>query len=60
MTTTRPSYSSKMEGRVRLSWGSGELQTEQGQASVGTPVEVPVPRNLSIITLYVFAASAIP
>jgi hypothetical protein len=32
--------------RSRRLWGSGERQTEQSQPSIGTPVEVPVPRKV--------------
>ena len=40
--------------------GFAILQTGHWQVTMGTPVEVPVPRNLSVITLCVPAASAIP
>src|SRR5215213_9929793 len=33
------------EGRVRLSLGSGLVQTSQWQPIIGTPALVPVPRN---------------
>jgi hypothetical protein len=33
-----------MEGRVLRSRGSGEVQTRQVQPSVGTPMDVPLPR----------------
>ena len=46
MTTFWPSRERRMEGRRRLSCGSVELQTLQGQASVGTPIEVPEPRTM--------------
>src|SRR5215469_13677455 len=46
MTTWWPFRDSKMEGRRRLSCGSVELQTRQGQASVGTPMEVPEPSTV--------------
>jgi hypothetical protein len=32
-----------------LSFGSVEAQTSQGQATMGTPVLVPVPRNVIFI-----------
>ena len=35
------------DGRSRRSRGSAEVQTAQPQPSVGTPIEVPVPRNVS-------------
>ena len=46
MTTLRPFRASKIEGRRRLSCGSVELQTRQGQPSVGTPMEVPEPSTV--------------
>src|SRR6266568_6320298 len=60
MTTTRPSNSSMTEGRVRLSWGSGDWQTGQLQARVGTPVDVPVPRKVSFISPSVHVAARVP
>ena len=36
----------RIEGRRRLSRGSFEWQTRQGQPSVGTPIEVPEPRTV--------------
>jgi len=53
ITTTRPSNSISRLGRVRLSRGSVDLQTGHSQARRGTPVEVPVPRNVSLIGLCV-------
>src|SRR5207247_3870351 len=50
MTTARPSNSSSTEGRVRLSRGSEDVHTGQRQAKVGTPVEVPVPRKVNLIS----------
>src|ERR1035437_5007288 len=35
------------EGRSRRSCGSTEVHTAQSHPSVGTPIEVPVPRNVS-------------
>src|SRR5438105_15094434 len=46
MTTFWPSRDKRMEGRRRLSCGSVELQTRQGQPSVGTPIDVPEPRTV--------------
>ena len=46
MTTLRFSSSSQTEERKRRSRGSGEVQTRQEQASMGTPWEVPVPRKV--------------
>src|ERR1700692_3178139 len=48
MSTTLPSYSSMMEGRVRGSWGSLEWQTAQSHPSVGTPMDVPLPRTVKV------------
>jgi hypothetical protein len=39
-----PAVSTMIEARVRLSRGSPEEQTEQPQPTIGTPVEVPLPR----------------
>src|ERR1700685_4178600 len=47
MTMLRPLYARRMEGRVRLSRGSGDSQTAQWQASVGTPIEVPEPKTVN-------------
>src|SRR5580692_6544065 len=47
MTMLRPLYASKIEGLVRLSRGSGDSQTAQWQASVGTPMEVPEPKTVN-------------
>ena len=38
---------SSRDGRSRRSCGSAEVHTAQSQPSVGTPIEVPVPRNVS-------------
>src|ERR1017187_6951686 len=51
MTTTRsrpsePGQRKSTDGRSRRSCGSVEVQTAQVQPSVGTPMEVPVPRNV--------------
>ena len=46
MTTFWPPRERRMEGRRRLSCGSFEWQTRQGQPSVGTPIEVPEPRTV--------------
>src|SRR5690242_12628659 len=46
MTTFWPLRESNREGRRRLSCGSVELQTRQGQPSVGTPIDVPEPRTV--------------
>src|SRR5438093_12994160 len=60
ITTTRPSNSSMTEGRVRLSWGSEDLHTRQSQARVGTPVDVPVPRKVSLISPSVHVVAQAP
>ena len=48
MSTTLPSYSSMIEGRVRRSRGSVEWQTAQSHPSVGTPIEVPLPNTVNV------------
>src|SRR6185503_7973635 len=45
--TEAPSHSRRTDGRRRLSRGSVEVQTLQRQVRTGTPVEVPVPRNVT-------------
>src|ERR1700692_4906788 len=59
MSTTFPSYSSMIEGRVRRSCGSLERQTAQSHPSVGTPMEVPLPStgNVALIALSSSAGS---
>src|SRR5579862_7412103 len=47
MTMLRPLHASKIDGLVRLSRGSGESQTAQWQANVGTPMEVPEPKTVN-------------
>src|ERR1039457_1549658 len=53
MTTTRSPAGtasfqrSSTEGRSRRSCGSAEVQTSQVHPCVGTPIEGPVPRNVS-------------
>ena len=47
--TVWPACSIKTETRRRLSRGSSEVQVSQSQAIDGTPVDVPVPRNVSFI-----------
>ena len=42
-----PFQRTSTEGRSRRSCGSAEVHTAQAQPSVGTPIEVPVPRNVS-------------
>src|SRR5581483_517110 len=37
-----------MDGRVRWSIGSVEWQTAQGHPSVGTPIDVPLPKTVSV------------
>ena len=46
MTTFCPLRERRMDGRSRLSCESAELQTRHGQASVGTPIEVPEPKTV--------------
>ena len=53
MTTLWPLYAMRMEGRVRRLRGSrsgetAETQTAQSQPRVGMPIEVPVPRKVSV------------
>ena len=38
----------RIEGRVRWSRGSVERQTSHRQPIIGTPCEVPVPRNVTL------------
>src|ERR1700719_3935501 len=47
ITTLWALYESRMEGLVRLSRGSGDSQTAQWQASVGTPMDVPEPKTVN-------------
>src|ERR1043166_7341550 len=44
-----PACSTTTETRRRLSCGSSEVQVSHSQPIDGTPVEVPVPRNVSFI-----------
>src|SRR5450759_3779056 len=44
-TLVRP-VSTKMDGRSRVSWGSVERQVAHSQPIMGTPWDVPVPRNV--------------
>ena len=44
MSTRWPSHVTVAEGRIRRSRGSVEVQTRQSHPSVGTPIEVPLPR----------------
>src|SRR5712664_3085514 len=48
ITACWPSREIRTEGRSLLSWGSFEAHTRQGQASVGTPMEVPEPRTVML------------
>src|SRR5262249_60949044 len=57
MTTFWPSRDRRMEGRRRLSCGSVEPQTRQGQPSVGTPMEVPEPSTVIFSGVFRIAAS---
>ena len=41
-----PAVSTKIDGRRRLSRGSVERHTAQSQPIIGTPCDVPVPRNV--------------
>jgi len=48
MSTVLPPNSTKIEGRVRRSCGSEEWHTAQSQPTVGTPMDVPLPRTVSV------------
>src|SRR5882724_9672348 len=48
MSTLFPPYSISTEGRVRRSRGSDDRQTAQSQPIVGTPMDVPLPRTVSV------------
>ena len=37
----------RIDGRERLSRGSVDRQTAQAQPIIGTPIDVPVPRNVT-------------
>src|SRR6185503_20708302 len=47
--TDWPACSMRIETRKRLSRGSFDVQVSQSQAIEGTPVDVPVPRNVSFM-----------
>ena len=49
ITSVIPSVSIRAEVRSRLSRLSGEVQTQHPQEITGTPCEVPVPRNVSLV-----------
>src|ERR1035438_2562209 len=56
MTTLWPSHEMRTEGRVRRLRGSpvgdvAEVQTAQVHPSVGTPIDVPEPRNVSVASM---------
>ena len=48
--TVCPACSISTDTRRRLSRGSSEVHVSQLQAMEGTPVDVPVPRNVSFIS----------
>src|ERR1700739_2758857 len=58
MRTTLPAYSIMIEGRVRRSCGSLELQTAQSHPSCGTPIEVPLPSTVSVAFMRVPSCSS--
>jgi hypothetical protein len=37
----------RIDGRARVSRGSVEVHTTQAQPIIGTPIDVPVPRNVT-------------
>ena len=49
-----PACSIRIDTRSRLSRGSSDMHVSQSHAIDGTPVEVPVPRNVSRIQLTEF------
>jgi hypothetical protein len=60
MTTLWPSHEMRTEGRVRRLRGSpvgdvAEVQTAQVQPRVGTPIEVPLPRKVSVACIEVIS-----
>src|SRR3954470_22016767 len=42
-----PASRTRIDGRERLSRGSVDWQTAQAQPIIGTPIDVPVPRNVT-------------
>src|ERR1700686_3543161 len=46
ISTERPSYSTKTEGRKRRSCESAEVHTRQLHPMVGTPIDVPLPSTV--------------
>src|SRR5579864_3232853 len=58
MSTTLPSNSSMIEGRVRRSWGSLEWQTAQSHPRVGTPMEVPLPNTVKVAFMVALSSAA--
>src|SRR5579864_7965457 len=57
MSTTLPSYSIMMEGRLRRSRGSVERQTAQSHPSVGTPMDVPLPSTVKVAFMFLVSSS---
>src|SRR5438477_7213317 len=57
MSTTLPSYSIMMEGRVRRSRGSVERQTAQSHPNVGTPMDVPLPSTVNVAFMFSLLSS---
>src|SRR5580658_966161 len=54
MSTTLPSYSSMMDGRVLRSCGSLEWHTAQSHPSVGTPIDVPLPSTVKVAFIFLW------
>src|SRR5882757_1072701 len=52
MSTVWPSYSTRIDGRVRRSCGSTEVHTRQLHPMVGTPIEVPLPSTVRIAFIF--------
>src|SRR5258707_6790715 len=48
MTPVGPSYSNSREGRVRWACGSADVHTRQLHPIVGTPIDVPLPKTVSM------------
>jgi hypothetical protein len=49
-----------MDVRSLLSCGSLEIHTGQSQVMTGTPMEVPVPKNVTLISLFLVFFTIIP
>ena len=59
MTTRCPLHSIITDGRVRRSCGSVDLHTSQVQPIVGTPIEVPLPRTVSVAFIVAYFSPAL-